>query len=184
MIINAIHIYSIGESPAGFDDWLACLHEAGVTTVVDVRERPEIASNVVFTGDSLREILLKHGVVYYWIGRQLGNGRIPIENSSHSALNKDLQAYADYMQEKAFVRGLKQVTKMAVKHKLALFSGAEQARDCYRGLISDYLLLQGHTTTHLSVNGEKSEHCLHPSARRESVELIYDQEAEGTDAKS
>lgn len=182
MIINAIHIHSIGESSAGFNDWIACLHEAAVTTLVDIRERPEIASDAAFTGDSLRESLLKHGIVYYWIGRQLGNSRIPIENSPHSALNKELQAYADYMEEKAFVRGLKQVTKMAVKHKLALFSGAEQARDCYRGLISDYLLLQGHTTTHLWVNGEKSEHCLHPSARRETDELIYDKQS--TDAKS
>lgn len=147
----------------------------GVQCLIDIRANPMPTDYPEFNRGHLHQYCEDKNITYHWAGQQLGNDHGIGKNSRHEALiDKFLRDYADYMETRKFQIAAAQIINMAKQTRLALFSDLLQLENNFRLLLSDYLLLQGLQVTHIITNNETREHLLHKNARRESIELIYD----------
>jgi len=174
-------LYTIGHSDRSLEDLLDLLRGVGIETLVDVRAEPRSRRHPQFSADALRAGLAGAGITYHWAGPQLGGRRTPRPDSPHVALTQDgMRGYADHMDSDAFQVAAAQLISLAVRTPLAILCAERLPEHCHRGLIADYLTLQGVQVMHIIGPGEVREHHLSPSARRESAQLIYDRNTSGS----
>lgn len=167
-------LYTLGHGNRTQQELFAMLFEAGIATLVDVRAVPRSKRNPQFDEDALRATCPQAGIIYHQAGRQLGGLRTTLPDSPHAALDPTLRGFADHMQTEGFRKAAAQLTAMAAKTPTAILCAERDPARCHRGLIADYLILQGMQVVHLIAPGESHEHLLNPAARRESAALIYD----------
>jgi uncharacterized protein (DUF488 family) len=170
-------LYTIGHSNRELDAFIAILQQAGIQSLVDVSAHPHSKHNPQFNDNSLRAACGAVAISYHWAGRQLGGMRKCAADSQHIALDKGLCGYADYMQTPGFQRAVSQLLKRASEGAMAIMCAEQDALQCHRSLISDYLLLQGVEVIHLLDKGSSQPHVLRAEARRESAGLVYDRNA-------
>ncbi len=167
--------YKLNTSTPNINTFFYTLEHYGINSLIDIRANPMPTDYPEFDRGHLHQHCEDNSINYHWAGRQLGNR---IENhlaSKHEALlDDDLRAYADYMGTHHFKVAATQIINMAGNGKLALFSESVQPYANFRCLLSDYLLLQGVQVNHIITVDNVREHLLHKNARRESFELIYD----------
>ncbi len=168
-------LYTLGYQGRSLEEFVAIIRGVSASAVVDVRAQPE-DDNDIFNEPELRTALERCGVQYHWAGRQLAGPRTQRANSRHRALNTELRGYADYMETDGFRRAAAQLMQMAAKARIVIFAELRDAEQDYRGLLSDYLSLQGISVVHLLDPGSQQDHRLHVAARRESSELVYDRQ--------
>jgi uncharacterized protein (DUF488 family) len=78
------------------------------------------------------------------------------------------------MDTDAFQRAAAQLRNLAGKSPTAVMCAERLPERCHRGLLADFLTLQGVRVVHLIDVDEVREHALSPGARRESAQLVYD----------
>lgn len=169
-----VTLYTVGHGNRPFDELLALLADAGVSTLIDVRAQPRSPRHPQYNDDALRSGCERAGITYHWAGRQLGGLRAPRADSPHRALPAGLRGFADHMDTDDFQKGAAQLASMAARSPTAILCAEREPEHCHRALIADYLLLQGARIVHLIAPGERRDHLLSPQARRESASLIYD----------
>lgn len=173
-------LYTIGHSNRSSDELVTILRDAGVMTLVDIRQQPQSARHPQFGQENLRAALDSLGIEYHWAGRQLGGRRPSRAESPHTALRSEgLRGFADYMDGEAFQKGVIQLLSPANRSATAILCAEREPLDCHRSLIADYLTLQGVEIMHLVGPGEQYPHSLRPEVRRESQRLVYDRFATG-----
>ncbi len=177
-MIASITLYTIGHSNHTIKVFTRLLTNVGIQTLIDIRAHPSSKHNPQFNEAALRYAIESHGesagIIYHMAGRQLGGKRPANADSQHIALNAGLRGFADYMQTDHFEQAVVQLVNLASKAPAVIMCAEAKPENCHRILISDYLLLQGHTVIHLLDDGTQQEHHLSPTVRRESAQLIYD----------
>jgi uncharacterized protein (DUF488 family) len=168
-------IYSIGHGNRSFEEFLALLREAGISTLVDVRTVPRSRKHPHFGRDELAPALSETGLRYFWEGPDLGGFRRPREGSAHTALRSPgFRNYADHMESAAFRSGVDRLLALAEEAPTAYLCAERLPWRCHRYLLSDYLVFRGARVLHLLAPGKSYAHRLNPLARAAGDTLVYD----------
>ena len=158
---------------------VSILTGAGIGVVIDIRRNPMPADAPGFNREHFQAQLDANNIVYHWAGRHLGGDLKSTSPSRHRALRSPaLRAYADYMGAPEFRRAAQQLMNLASDANAVLLAAEPEPDVCHRSLIADLLLLEGWQVFHLDHSGGMNEHLLRPEARRESAELIYDNDTQ------
>jgi uncharacterized protein (DUF488 family) len=147
-------IYTIGHSThliARLTDLLA-LHQ--ITAVADVRSNPYSRFNPQFNRESLRADLKATGILYVFLGRELGARTEDRSCYVEGKVQYDLLARTEFFQS-----GLARVAEGARKHRIALLCAEKDPLVCHRGiLICRHLVCHGISSQHILGNGRLESH--------------------------
>lgn len=147
---DAAALFTIGHSNHSLADFLALLEQHGITAVADVRSQPVSGRNPHFNREELEPELRKLGIVYVFLGDQLG-GR-PGQPSLYDAdgrLNYERMRTTEFVQ-----RGLERLDSARQKFTVALMCSEEDPLDCHRGLmIAPALAERGILLSHIRGDG-------------------------------
>jgi uncharacterized protein (DUF488 family) len=143
-------IFTIGHSNHSLDAFMGLLKRHGVTAIADVRSQPFSRRNPHFNREELEPALKQDGIVYVFLGDQLG-GR-PGQPSLY-----DADGRVDYQRVRTqdfFERGLERLDNARRKYTVALLCSEENPLDCHRGLmIAPALSERGIATAHIRGDG-------------------------------
>jgi len=137
-------LFTVGHSNRSVDDLQSLLAELDIRSVADVRRYPRSRRHPQFDRDELAGFLLRHGIAYHWLGRELGG---LVEGS-----------YETYMQTAPFARGLRRLEEMAESAATALLCAERDPDECHRRHLADLLLDRGWEVVHLLGAGEQRLH--------------------------
>lgn len=170
-------IATIGHGTRDRSKIVAILTDAGVRTVVDVRQFPSSERAPLFAADRLIPALAEAGIGYIQLAGLAGRRR-PHPASPHTALRiPALRAFADHLTTDAFNSDYVRLDGIAKGSPVAIFCSERSWWRCHRRLIADRLTLDSWTVTHLLAPKKDESHRMWGTARVEGGVLIYDQVA-------
>ena len=149
-----VRVFTIGHGARRSDELLACLTEAGVATLVDVRRFPGSRRHPQFNRDAVAATAEAEGIAYVHAealgGRRSGGGeRFPCIRVAA------FRAYAAWMGSDEFQAALAD----AVARPAPCFMCAETLWwRCHRRLIAELLHARGHIVVHLLRPGHVDPH--------------------------
>lgn len=149
-----ITVLTIGHSNHPVVRFVSLLHRYGVTAIADVRSSPYSRSNPQFSRTLLQQSLKAEGVVYVFLGRELG-GR-PEDPSCY--VDGKVQ-YRRLAETPLFKKGLGRVLKGARSHRIALLCAEAEPLVCHRTiLVAQELALTGLRVSHVHADGSLESH--------------------------
>jgi uncharacterized protein (DUF488 family) len=141
---------------------------------VDVRTAPGSRKHPQFGRDRLAAAATMAGIDYAW-RKDLGGWRTPNPGSPHTALESSaFRGYADYMDTEEFRAALAWLMQRAAGGPTAFLCAESVWWRCHRRMIADALLAGGWTVLHLMGSGRAEPHRLHPAARLDGRDVVYD----------
>src|SRR4051812_41760789 len=112
-------IYTIGHSTRTYEDFLHLLKKNNIEVLADVRRFPGSRRYPHFSKENLERALPEDGIDYIHF-EELGGRRNVEKDSKNTAWRLDaFRGYADYMENPAFKKGIKQLTAIALEKNLA-----------------------------------------------------------------
>lgn len=123
-------VLTVGHSILPYGDFLGLIRRANVTAIADVRSSPHSSRFPQFDRDSLSCDLRRDGIVYVFLGRELG-GR----PSGHQLYRNGVADYERMSQRGEFEKGLDRVIEGARKHRIALMCSEHNPLECHRCLL-------------------------------------------------
>jgi uncharacterized protein (DUF488 family) len=153
-----MRVYTIGHGTRPAEELVACLREAGVRTLVDVRRFPRSRRNPQFNGETLDASLAASGIGYVH-ALELGGRRSGEAGADRFACIETpaFRHYAARMGTPAWQDALAE----ALAHPAPAFMCAETLWwRCHRRLIADLLVARGHEVVHLLRPHEARHHRL------------------------
>jgi uncharacterized protein (DUF488 family) len=161
-----VRVYTIGHGRRPAEELVACLREAGVRTLVDVRRIPRSRRNPQFSQDELAATVEGSGFAYRH-AEELGGLRSgePGEERFACLRIAAFRSYAARMGLPAWQDAL----AAALAEPSPCFMCAETSwLRCHRRMLAELLAARGHEVVHLIRPGEREPHRLHrESAVRE-----------------
>jgi uncharacterized protein (DUF488 family) len=143
-------VLTIGHSTHAWERFALLLRGAGATAVADVRTSPYSRRCPQFNRDGLRENLGQDGVLYVFLGNELG-GR-PKEPNLYT---NGVADYEKMAKTAAFARGLGRVVEGAKSYRIALLCSERDPLDCHRCLLVGRALAEnGVRINHILDRGE------------------------------
>jgi hypothetical protein len=110
---GGIHLYTLGHSTRGFEEFVQLLRENGVSTVADIRTVPRSRRNPQFNRETMAEALQPYGIKYRHL-ESLGGLRRPRPDSPNTAWeNLSFRGFADYILTQQFEEGLRELLGLA-----------------------------------------------------------------------
>jgi uncharacterized protein (DUF488 family) len=152
-------IYTIGHGTRPVEELAACLHEASVETLVDVRRFPGSRRNPQFNRDALATTLAEAGIEYRH-AVELGGRRSAEPGEERFACLRvaGFRSYAARMSTAGWQRAL----AAALAEPAPCLMCAETAwQRCHRRMISELLVARGHEVVHLIRPRERERHRLY-----------------------
>jgi uncharacterized protein (DUF488 family) len=151
-----MRLFTIGHGTRSVDELVACLDEAKVRTLVDVRRFPSSRRNPQFNRDALEASLAAAGIEYRHAedlgGRRSGE---PGEERFACILVAAFRSYAARMGDPAWQEAL----ASALAEPYPCFMCAETPWwRCHRRLIAELLSARGHEVFHLLAPGRVEGH--------------------------
>lgn len=147
-------VLTIGHSNLPLDRFLRRLEELGVDMVVDLRAHPHTQLQPWFRKRSLKMSLIRHGIVYCYLGRALGN-RPPADSYRGRDGAVDFRRWEASVE---FQEGIDWVLEEAARHVLCLMGGPGRPEDCPRHhLVAQALLARGCDVRHVLPDGSVVE---------------------------
>lgn len=142
-------VYTIGHSTHTIEVFVGLLRKHDVTAVADVRSVPFSRFNPQFNMDSLQESLLRHGIKYVFLGRELG------ARSDDPACYEDGRVqYARLARTASFRAGLDRVMDGATAYRMALMCAEKEPLECHRTLlVARALVAHGVEVAHILADG-------------------------------
>lgn len=175
------HLYTIGHSNRGSEDFTHLLRRYGVGALVDIRAYPRSRRYPHFERPAMLQWLADAGVAYYWLGQDLGGFRKPAADSQNRALSEDgFRGFADYMTSDRFTTAVDRMLRLEPGRQLALMCAEGDPKACHRQFLADYLLMRGVQVTHILSADGSAQHVLHDRARTENCSIIYDRSTQST----
>jgi uncharacterized protein (DUF488 family) len=151
---NSQPVFTIGHSNLEIGKFVALLKQHGIQAIADVRSSPYSQYNPQFNRELLQKSLQEHGIVYVFLGEELGARR--------SERECYLEGRADYeliSQTPAFKRGIERIVQGAAKMRVALMCAEKDPIDCHRCiLVSPHLRRQGLQVLHVLSDGSVENH--------------------------
>ncbi len=158
-------VYSAGHGNRSAAALVELLASAGIRRLVDVRAVPRSRRHPHFGYGPLGAALQAAGIAYDWRGRVLGGFRRGAGDERHRALKEPaFRAFAAHMESDAFRCGATALAQSAVDERVCILCAERDPSNCHRGLISDWLLANGHEVIHLIEPREQHRHVLNPDA--------------------
>ena len=170
------HVYTIGHSTRSLQEFIELLRENDIGILVDVRSWPSSSRYPHFDRESLARSLGEDGVRYEWLGEQLGGYRkkgLGEESPNKAWRSMGFRNYADYTMTEQFRGGIRRLLELADDGRVAVMCAEQLDWRCHRRIISDYLIVKGHTVTHILGQGKTEEHRLTGFAKDVNGELRY-----------
>jgi len=147
-------IFSLGHSTHTYGRFLELVRKAGVTAIADVRTSPFSRHFPHFNRDILKSELRRDGIVYSFLGKELG-GR-PAGSEFYCDGVADYERMA---RSPDFAQGLERVLEGARKYRLALMCSEHDPLDCHRCLLVGRALAErGLGVKHILVDGTLVDH--------------------------
>lgn len=142
-------IFTIGHSTHPIERFLDFLERNGITAVADVRSSPYSRHNPQFNKESLSAELKKHGIVYVFVGKELG-----ARSDDPSCYEGGKVRYGRLAKSKVFKAGIDRVLSGSEKYRVALMCAEKEPLDCHRTLlVSRALEQQGVSIFHILSDG-------------------------------
>lgn len=168
-------IATIGHGTREIGEVLAMLTDAGIRTLVDVRQFPGSRRNPQFTATAFGATLDGAGIGYLHLAG-LGGRRRADPASRHTALRiPAFRAYADHMSTAAFAGDYARLQEIAGAAPTAILCAERLWWRCHRRLIADRLTVDEWAVTHLLAPGKHEAHRMWGTARVVDGLLVYDQ---------
>jgi len=170
------HLYTVGHSTRSFEEFIELLRENDIGILVDVRSWPSSSRYPHFNRESLARSLKENGVRYEWLGEQLGGYRkrgLGEESPNKAWRSMGFRNYADHTMTEQFRGGIRRLLELADDGRVAVMCAEQLYWRCHRRITSDYLMVKGHTVTHILAKGKTEEHSLTGFAKNVNGELRY-----------
>jgi uncharacterized protein (DUF488 family) len=153
-----LRIFTVGHGTRPAEELVACLREAAVETLVDVRRFPGSRRNPQFNGPALGETLREVGIAYRH-AVELG-GRLsgePGEERFPCIRVAAFRSYAARMRTDEWQQALENALAETAP---CLMCAETPWQRCHRRLISELLVARGHEVVHLIRPGKRESHRL------------------------
>src|SRR5581483_4792035 len=147
-------IYTIGHSTHSIEHIISLLKKSSITAVCDVRSKPYSRTNPQFNRDVISIALRNAGIVYVFLGEELGARTHDKNCYCDGQVQYDRLAKTDF-----FERGLRRVRDGARSYRLALMCAEKEPLECHRTiLVSRSLVERGMCVRHILSDGRLEEH--------------------------
>lgn len=153
-------IHTIGHGRRPVEELVACLREARVETLVDVRRFPSSRRNPQFNQAALAGTLDDAGIGYAH-AVDLGGLRTEEPGEEHFACLGQFAGYAAHMRTQAWQSAL---AGALTQPSLCFMCAETPWQRCHRRLIAELLAARGHHVVHLIEPGVQERHNPHRSA--------------------
>jgi uncharacterized protein (DUF488 family) len=149
--------YTIGHGTRPAEELVACLREAEIRTLVDVRRYPASRRNPQFNQGLLAEALDAAGIAYVH-AVALGGRRGEEPGEERFAC---LRQFASYVARMGTDEWQQALADALAEPAPALMCAETPWQRCHRRWISELLTARGHEVVHLIRPGERERHRLH-----------------------
>lgn len=147
-------VYTIGHSNHSIERFIALLQQHGITAVCDVRSAPYSRYNPHFDREALKASLEAAGIVYVFLGKELG------------ARSEDPTCYlygkiqhGKLAETALFQQGLQRVQDGGNRFRVALMCAEKEPLECHRTiLVSRSLAERGMAIEHIHADGHLEPH--------------------------
>ena len=147
-------VFTIGHSTHAQDRFIALLKKHGVTAVCDVRAKPYSRTNPQFNREDLKRELLKAGISYVFVGKELG-----ARSEDLSCYDGGKVQYDRLAQTESFRMGIARIKEGMKKYRLALMCAEKEPLECHRTvLVAKHLEAIGLTVQHIHADGSLESH--------------------------
>lgn len=147
-------VYTIGHSTHSTEKLIELLAGHDVTAVADVRSQPYSRINPQFNRESLRADLKTAGIVYVFLGRELGARSDDRSCYVEGKVQYDLLARTALFQE-----GLRRLAQGIRNHRIALMCAEKDPLTCHRAiLVCRHLAGLGIGAQHILEDGQLESH--------------------------
>src|SRR6266446_5531061 len=123
-------VYTIGHSTHTIEKLIALLKDHGITALCDVRSQPYSRMNPQFNREPLKQALRDSGILYVFLGAELGARSEDKSCYRNGQVQYDLLARTDL-----FKRGIERVKDGAHRYRLALMCAEKEPLDCHRTIL-------------------------------------------------
>lgn len=169
-------LYTIGHSTRTIEEFLELLKSFDIKMLADIRRLPGSRKFPQFDQDNLKRSLEENGIEYIY-REDLGGRRKPSASSVNTVWrNKSFQAYADYMETKAFANGAAELADIATQKTTAIMCSEAVWWRCHRSMVSDYFKAKGWEVLHIMALGKVTEHPYTAPARVVGEQVFYSAE--------
>ncbi len=147
-------VFTIGHSTHDMEHFIGLLRPHSVTAVCDVRSDPYSRHNPQFNQKGLKEALLRNGIEYVFLGKELGAR----SGDPNCYVNRKVQ-YDRIAVTPEFREGLDRVEKGTLSYQVALMCAEKDPLACHRTiLIARYLDERGIEVRHILEDGSIETH--------------------------
>jgi uncharacterized protein (DUF488 family) len=166
-------VWTVGHSTRTLEELVAVLRAHGIAALADVRTVPRSRRHPHFNTEALARSLPGEGIEYTHVPR-LGGFRKPAPDSPNTGWrNASFRGYADYTATEEFAAGLAELCALAERAPTAMMCAEATWWRCHRRLVSDRLVVAGHTVVHIESETRSAEHELTPFAVAQDGAVEY-----------
>jgi uncharacterized protein (DUF488 family) len=147
-------IYTIGHSTHTVEHFVGLLKRHSITALCDVRSKPYSRNNPQFNREDLKDTLREMGIVYVFLGKELG-----ARSEDSSCYDHDRVQYDRLAQTDLFRKGLDRVCQGAQNYCVALMCAEKEPLDCHRTiLVARHVQALGFEVQHIHADGRLETH--------------------------
>lgn len=147
-------IFTIGHSTHSQEHFIALLRQHGIVALCNVRSTPYSRVNPQFNREELRQSLRANGIIYVFLGKELGARSEDPACYEHGKVQYDRLANTDL-----FRRGIERVQEGMKKYKLAIMCAEKEPLECHRTiLVARHLAALGLDVQHIHADGRLESH--------------------------
>jgi uncharacterized protein (DUF488 family) len=147
-------VYTIGHSTHPLERFIALLQRHEITAIADVRSKPYSRINPQFNREDLKSALRSQGIVYVFLGKELG-----ARSEDLSCYHEGRVLYGRLAQTGPFHQGIERVREGAQKYRIALMCAEREPLDCHRTiLVARHIVAEGAEVKHILGDGRLERH--------------------------
>src|SRR6476620_8598881 len=117
-------VFTIGHSTHSLERFIELLRVANVNAVGDVRSSPYSRFNPQFSQNNLKDALKQHGIVYVFLGRELG-----ARSADPACYSNGRVVYSRLAKTTLFQSGLQRIRTGAATYRIALMCAEKEPLD-------------------------------------------------------
>lgn len=151
-------IYTIGHSTRSLNEFMNLLESVDIQTLADVRTAPGSRKYPHFNKVNLSNSLPKNDIHYIHLKKLGGWKKKKKGNKKTRWRNESFESYANYMDTEEFEQGIRELIEIAEDRRTTIMCAEAVWWRCHRGLIADYLKVNGWDVQHIMGKNNLKEH--------------------------